>query len=78
MAVLFLLGKFSCTLEEIYQGEIQITIRLMMRTLMRQMAKTEGITVELKRRDQVAWIGAMNSIRPCVRESVNRGWIFVS
>ena len=28
-----------------------------------QMKKTEGITEELKARDQLAWVGAMNSIR---------------
>ena len=29
----------------------------------KQMASAEGVTEELKCRDQMAWVGAMNSIR---------------
>ena len=35
----------------------------MMETLVKQMAKSEGVTEDLKRRDQMAWVGTMNSIR---------------
>ena len=35
----------------------------MMETLVKQMAKAEGVTEDLKRRDQMAWVGAMNNIR---------------
>ena len=35
----------------------------MMETLVKQMASAEGVTEELKCRDQMAWVGAMNSIR---------------
>jgi hypothetical protein len=35
----------------------------MMETLVKQMAASEGVTEDLKRRDQMAWVGAMNSIR---------------
>ena len=35
----------------------------MMETLVKQMAADEGVTEDLKRRDQMAWVGAMNSIR---------------
>ncbi len=35
----------------------------MMELLITQMAEREGVTEELKARDQMAWIGAMNSIR---------------
>ena len=35
----------------------------MMDTLVKQMAKVEGVTEALKRRDQMAWVGAMNNIR---------------
>lgn len=35
----------------------------MMETLVKQMAATEGVTEELKRSDQMAWVGAMNNIR---------------
>lgn len=35
----------------------------MMETLVKQMAAAEGVTEDLKRRDQLAWVGAMNNIR---------------
>lgn len=35
----------------------------MMETLVKQMAEAEGVTEVLKRRDQMAWVGAMNNIR---------------
>ena len=38
--------------------------------LVEQMAKDEGVTEELKRRDQLAWVGAMNNIRDRVNEIV--------
>ena len=38
--------------------------------LVKQLAKQEGVTEELKRRDQMAWVGAMNNIRVRVNEIV--------
>ncbi len=35
----------------------------MMETLVKQMAVSEGVTEDLKRQDQMAWVGAMNNIR---------------
>lgn len=45
--------------------------------LVKQLAKQEGITEELKRRDQMAWVGAMNNIRERVNEIVLNEVIFV-
>ena len=45
--------------------------------LVKQLAKQEGITEELKRRDQMAWVGAMNNIRDRVNEIVLNEVIFV-
>ena len=42
----------------------------MMDTLVKQMAKVEGVTEDLKRRDQMAWVGAMNNIRARADEIV--------
>ncbi len=42
----------------------------MMETLVKQIAAAEGVTEDLKRRDQMAWVGAMNSIRNRVDEIV--------
>ena len=38
--------------------------------LVKQFAKQEGVTEELKRRDQMAWVGAMNNIRDRAEEIV--------
>ena len=45
--------------------------------LVKQFAKQEGVTEELKRRDQMAWVGAMNNIRERVNEIVLNEVIFV-
>ena len=42
----------------------------MMETLVKQMAASEGVTEALKRRDQMAWVGAMNNIRARADEIV--------
>lgn len=44
--------------------------------LTKQMTKTECITEELKRRDPMAWIGAMNNVQNRVREIVNQELIY--
>ena len=42
-----------------------------------QMQEAEGITEELKVRDQLAWVGAMNSIRSRAEEIILSEMIFV-
>ena len=44
--------------------------------MVKQLAKKEGITEELKCRDQMAWVGAMNNIRDRVNEIVLNEVIF--
>ena len=45
--------------------------------LIKQLAKQEGVTEELKRGDQMAWVAAMNNIRDRVNEIVLNEVIFV-
>lgn len=45
--------------------------------LVKQLAKQESVTEELKRCDQMAWVGAMNNIRDRVNEIVLSEVIFV-
>ena len=45
--------------------------------LVKQLAKQEGVTEELKRRDQMAWVGAMNNVRDRVNEIVLNEVIYV-
>ena len=48
----------------------------MMETLVKQMAASEGVTEMLKRRDQMAWVGQMNSIRNRASEIVGIALIY--
>lgn len=40
------------------------------------MKQAEGITEELKERDQLRWVGLMNNIRACAEEIVKEEIIF--
>ncbi len=57
-------------------ADIEEQAQDMMWTLPKQMAKAEGVTEELKRRNQMAWVGAMNSIQARVREIISKELIF--
>lgn len=37
---------------------------------MKQLAEKEGVTEQIKEQDQIAWLGAMNSIRNKAEEIV--------
>lgn len=45
--------------------------------LMKQLAEKEGINEQLKSKDPMAWVGAMNNIRSAAEEIVNAEVIFV-
>ena len=47
-----------------------------MDVLVRQMMEKQGVTEELKARDQMAWVGAMNSIRNRAEEIILREMIY--
>ena len=49
----------------------------LMESLVKQMAKAEGVTEELKRRNQLGWVGHMNSIRNRAEEIVRNELIYV-
>ena len=48
----------------------------MLESLVRQMAKAEGVTEELKRRDQLGWVRRMNNIRNRAEEIVRNELIY--
>ena len=48
----------------------------MLESLVKQMAKTEGVTEALKRQDQMEWVGRMNSIRNQAEEIVRDDLIY--
>ena len=48
----------------------------MMKRLIAQIAKAEGVTEKLKAQDQMAWVTAMNSIKNRAKETVINELIF--
>ena len=64
-------GELNAHLEQIDREATEMVERLTSR-----MAKAEGVTEALKRSDQMAWIGAMNSIRDRVEEFVLHDFVY--
>lgn len=57
-------------------ADIEDLAQDMMWTLTKKMAKAENVNEELKRRDQMAWVGAMNNIQNRVREAIREDLIY--
>lgn len=53
----------------------QATQRL--HTLMNQMTKTHGVTEDLKERDQLEWVGKMNSIKAACEEIIFKEVVYI-
>lgn len=68
---LVLSGRFFTELAELDQ-QAQDRYEL----IIEQMKRAEGLTEELKSRDQMAWIGKMNNIRACAEEIIREEIIF--
>lgn len=60
-----------------YLKSINAEAEEMLFQLVKQLVKQEGVTEELKRRDQMAWVGMMNNIRDRANEIVLNEVIFV-
>lgn len=70
--VMRMIGTLNSYLREVDEQANEICFQLV-----KQLAKQESVTEELKRRDQMAWVGAMNNIRDRVNEIVLSEVIFV-
>ena len=57
-------------------NEIDREANQMLRLLIDQMVQAQGITEQLKAKNQMAWVGAMNNIRNAVEEIVARKTIY--
>ena len=64
-------GKLNAHLEKIDREATEMEQRLIA-----QVAAAEGVTESLKRRDQMAWVGAMNNIRNRAEEIVLNDLIY--
>lgn len=60
-----------------YLADIDKQAEEMYHRLIKEMAKKQGVTEQLKATDQMAWVGKMNNIQACAREVVNNEVIFV-
>ena len=68
---LLLSGKLNKHLEEVDQQADE-----MVKRLVSQMVKLQGVTEELKAQDQLKWVGLMNNIRAAAEEIVLRELIY--
>ena len=59
-----------------YLEEIDTSAKEMIDKLVKDMAIKQGITEELKAKDQRAWVGAMNNIRHSAEEFVLRDFVY--
>lgn len=59
-----------------YLAEVDNRATTMLDCLVRQMAERESITEQMKAQDQLAWVGAMNSIRNRAEEIILRELIY--
>ena len=59
-----------------YLEEIDTSAKEMVDKLVKDMAVKQGVTEELKAKDQMAWVGAMNNIRHSAEEFVLRDFVY--
>lgn len=59
-----------------YLEEIDTTAKEMVNNLIKDMAVKQAITEELKVKDQMAWVGAMNNIRHSAEEFVLKDFVY--
>ena len=59
-----------------YLEEIDTSAKDMVDRLIKDMAVKQGITEELKAKDQMSWVGAMNNIRHSAEEILYKDLLF--
>ena len=59
-----------------YLEEIDTSAKEMIDKLVKDMAIKQGITEELKAKDQMAWVGAMNNIRHSAEEFILSEYVY--
>ena len=65
-------GKLNNYLSNIDQQAEDMFIRLV-----KEMAEKQGISEQLKARDQMMWVGRMNAVRNAAMEIVNKELIYI-
>ena len=72
---IFTIMQMSCTLHT-YLADLNEQAEEMFNQLVKDMAKSEGVTEQLKATDQMAWVGKMENIRNRAMEIVNAELIY--
>ena len=60
-----------------YLKKVDLKAKNELNRLIKDMAERQGITEELKAKDQMAWVGALNNIRQSAEEIICAKMIFV-
>ena len=60
-----------------YLADIDEQAEDMFSRLVKEMAKMQDVTVQIKATDQIVWVGKMNAVRNAAMEIVNKELIFV-
>ena len=69
---LLLSGKLTAHLNQIDQEATE-----QVEVLMKQMAEKQGVNENLKRQDQMKWVGLMNGIKACAEEIVLKERVYM-
>lgn len=69
---LLISGKLNSYLADIDEQAEELFFRLV-----KQMVEKQGITEQLKARDQMMWVGKMNAVRNAAIEIVNKELIYI-
>ena len=69
---MLLSGKLTAHLNQIGQ---EVTEQV--EVLMKRMAEKQGVNENLKRQDQMKWVGLMNSIKACAEEIVLKERVYM-
>ena len=60
-----------------YLADIEEQAQERFERLVEQMKQAQGITEQLKAKNQMEWVGRMNNVQACAREIVNKEMIYV-
>ena len=60
-----------------YLGDIEEQAQERFERIVEQMKQAQGITEQLKAKNQMEWVGRMNNVQACAREIVNKEMIYV-
>lgn len=58
-------------------NQVDVEAREQVESLTKQMVKKQGVTGQLKMKDQMKWVGVMNNIKACAEEIVLKEIIYL-